>query len=57
MISMKYAYLMNTVFHSSFYAALIPAGIIISIISLIIVYWVYKYNILNRCTYHYELGD
>jgi hypothetical protein len=55
-ISFYYASMAKDVFFTCFYSSIIPGGTLIVLIGLITLYWIYKYNLLRRCSYRYELG-
>lgn len=47
-LSDRYASILKTMFLTSFYASIIPVGILLSCISLITIYWTSKHNIISR---------
>jgi hypothetical protein len=49
-IGKRYADLMKTMWFTFFYSPVIPFSTLISIIGLILYYWVDKYNIMRRRT-------
>jgi len=49
-ISKAYSEIIKTMFFTAFYAAVVPLGVVFSIIELIALYWLYKYNLLRRTT-------
>lgn len=55
-ISFYYASMTKDVFFTCFYASIIPGGIIVTLVGMCILYFLYKYNLLRRCSYRYELG-
>ncbi|CAD8115595.1 unnamed protein product [Paramecium primaurelia] len=55
-LSDRYAGIIKTMLMTSFYASIIPLGILFSIIALTILYWVYKYQFLRRRTFKQSLS-
>ena len=55
-ISKAYADLLKTIFFTCFYAAIIPMGVLLSLIGICIIYWVHKLNILQRANIPYNQG-
>ncbi|CAD8107052.1 unnamed protein product [Paramecium sonneborni] len=55
-LSDRYAAILKTMLMTSFYASIIPLGILFSIIALTLLYWVFKYQFLRRRTFKQSLG-
>lgn len=56
-IAKFYAQIMQTMYLTAFYAPILPLGSLVSIIALIIHYWIHKYNLLRKCNIKFALGD
>lgn len=56
LISTHYASIMKTMFFTAMYAPVIPLGVLISLVGLFVVYWGYKYNLLNRNMVKYSMS-
>lgn len=46
----RYCDIMKTVWFTFFYGGIIPIGIVLSLLTLILYYWIDKYNVLRRRT-------
>lgn len=55
-MSDRYAAILKTIFLTSFYASIIPVGIILSCMALIISYWASKFNIVKKRTFKNSYG-
>jgi len=55
-IAKGYSDIMKTMWFTAFYAPVIPMGLIFSIISLICLYWIHKYNVLRRSIIRYNMS-
>ncbi|CAK88674.1 unnamed protein product (macronuclear) [Paramecium tetraurelia] len=55
-LSDRYAGIIKTMLMTSFYASIIPLGILFSIGALTLLYWVYKYQFLRRRTFKQSLS-
>lgn len=49
-IASFYAALLKTMFFCAFYAPIIPIGVILSMVTVVVMYWITKYNLLYRST-------
>jgi len=55
-ISLRYAYLLNILFSTAFYAPVIPICMIYSLVAFLLMYWADKYTILRRRSISSALG-
>lgn len=40
----------------AFYSPIIPMGILISILGIVMFYWINKYNVVRRCSINFSLS-